>query len=137
MGYNVTIDELNKRTVEIFLYKGKMSAIDSVTLERTIMLRVKIKFKGDLAKFVPIDASAAKETVETIDIDLGLLEIFFKRKEKSQKVQHMFSPIVDKHMGAKIGEHVGTIAVNYRVFTELVTFLEYLAYQPFKDQQVL
>lgn len=130
-GYEITQDHLDNQLVILHFYKGKISALDLYESGRTLMFRLKIQFTGNLAKYIPIDAVAAKETIETIDLDLELLEIFFKKRETSQAVRSMFSPMVDKYQGVKIGERVGDIKLPYGVFTEFVNFIQHLAYAPF------
>ena len=133
LGYEVSLDDLNKKVVNVHLYKGKCSAQDVFELERTIMFRLKIQFVGNLAKYIPIDAAAARETVETIDLDLDLLELFFCKKETSKTVKIKFGPIVDKYLASAVGKHIGTLTMSYEEFTELVVFIRYLSYASFSN----
>jgi len=106
IGYEITHDDRQSQIVELYFYKGKVSALDLFETGRTLMFRVKIKFTGNLAKYIPIDAVAAKETIETVDIDLELLEVFFKRKQSAQSTRIMFAPLVDKYPSLAIGQLV-------------------------------
>jgi len=130
-GFEIKQDTFDREYVILHLYKGKVSALDLYEKGKTIMFRVRIQFTGDLAKYLPIDASAAKETVETIDLDLELMEVFFKKKESSQAVRNMFSPMVEKYPVSKVGQELGTVKINYAIFTEFVAFIQYLSYAPF------
>ena len=117
LGYEITLDQLNTQLVTVHLYKGKVSALDTFETGKTIMFRLKIQFKGNLAKYIPIDAAAAKETIETVDIDLEFLEVFFKKTETTQSIRSMFAPLVDKYHGVLIGQRVGAITFSYKKFT--------------------
>ena len=136
-GFEITHDHRENQLVLLHLYKGKVSALDLYESGKTIMFRLKIQFVGNLAKYIPIDAVTAKETIETVDIDLELLEVFFKKRESAQSIRAMFSPLVDKYPGVNIGQLVGTLKVNYGIFTEFVNFIQFLSYEPFrKDVKV-
>lgn len=134
LGYEIKQDDLNNQFVNIHLFKGKVSALDLVERGKTVMFRIKIQFTGNLATYLPIDAAAAKETIETIDLDLELLEVFFKKKETSQAVRAMFSPMVEKYSSFKIGQKLGTIKVTYDIFNEFVVFIRYLSYAPLTEK---
>jgi len=133
-GYEVSIDHLNRQSVKVHLYKGKVSALDLYETGKTLMFRLRIQFMGNLAKHIPIDASAAKETVETVDIDLEFLEVFFRKSETQQAIRTMFAPLVDKYQGVSIGQRVGTITLSYEKFTEFVNYIQYLSYAPFTKE---
>lgn len=137
LGYEITLDDINNKIVKLHLYKGKTSAQDIFELGRVIMFRVKIQFVGDLSKYLPIDAAAARETIETVDLDLDLLEIFFKKKQKTQAVKRMFSSMVDTYMGVSVGHKVGTITMSYKNFSEFVVFIRYLSFASFDNNMSL
>lgn len=130
-GYEISIDDLNKQIVRVHLYKGKISALDLYESGKIIMFNLKIQFTGNLSKYIPIDASAAKETIETVDIDLEFLELFFRKTETQSSIRAMFSPLVNKYHGVLIGQKVGTITLSYAKFTEFVNYIQYLSYAPF------
>jgi hypothetical protein len=130
LGYEVSHDERDSQIVNLHLFKGKVSALDLFESGRTLMFRVKIQFAGNLAKYLPIDAAAAKETIETVDLDIELLEVFFKKKQSAQAVRAMFAPLVDKYPGVQIGQFIGSIRLEYGIFTEFVNFIQYLSYAP-------
>jgi hypothetical protein len=135
VGYRIELDKLNNKKVNIRFFKGiSYGRQEMFELERLIMLRVKIQFLGDLSKYIPIDGLAAKESIQSIDIDLDLIEVFFNRKLKKQQVQKLLSPIVDRYLGSNVGQYLSTIQMTYGEFTELVSFLQYLSYEPFKNE---
>jgi len=135
VGYRIELDKLNNKKVNIRFFKGiSYGRQEMFELERLIMLRVKIQFLGDLSKYISIDGLAAKESIQSIDIDLDLIEVFFNRKLKKQQVQKLLSPIVDRYLGSNVGQYLSTIQMTYGEFTELVSFLQYLSYEPFKNE---
>lgn len=137
-GYQVSHDKLNGKLVKIYFYKGfALGAVDWMMSGKLIMVRLRIRFMGDLSKYIPVDALVSKNMVEEVDIDFSLIEHFFGLKMDKYNVQKLLSPLYERCKFKNIGENIGTITVDYETFTKLVTFLQYLSFETFKKEDLL
>lgn len=129
VGYHIELDSISNKKVNLRFFKGVSHAErEMFELERLIMIRIRVQFVGDLHKFVPIDTLAAREVIQSVDIDLSLLEIFFNKKQKGRETTRLMSPIVQNYLGNITGQYLGTIQMTYGEFTDLVNFLQYLSH---------
>jgi|GEM_PF-3747040 len=138
VGIKIEEDKLNRKLVSIRLYKGTSHANrEALETKKLIMLKVRIVFEGNLKKYIPIDSLVAKEIVESMDIDLEIIEVWLNKKLPSrQNIVKVMSPIVDKYYGSDVGNYLGSLRMYYGDFIDFVNFIRYLAYEPIKNENV-
>jgi len=126
-----------KEKVLVDLYKGKTRLDPDQRVNNPVMFRIGVRFAGDLSKYLPVDVLAAKEVIETIDLNYEILEFFFCRKVDTAKVRRLLYPFIDLYYAKQVGEKLGTIELGHSEFAEFVSFLRFLCYEPFKSEDVL
>ena len=137
-GYQIDIDSLNRRSVKIHFFKGVARAdMDRYTSGKLVMVRLLIQFVGDLSKYIPIDGLVSKNLVESLDIEFYLIEHFLHRKMEKNHVTKFLSIIWEMCKFKNIGDHVGSITIDYAMFTQFVNYLQYLSFETFKKEDVL
>ena len=120
------------------IFKGVAQAdMDHYTSGKLDMIRLRISFMGDLSKYIPVDGLASKNVIESLDIELFLIEYFFKKKMSRNEIVRMLSPVHEMYKVKQIGQFLGSITIDYETFTALVTYLQYLSFETFKSGDVL
>ena len=127
----------SKARIKLFMYKGNsISRQEHVMLNRLLMFRLQLKLEGKLANYMPLPYMMVKETVQNVDIDFTLLDMFFRRKHTKWKVLKLLGPIREKYFGTKIGEYIGTVFMDYYEFMDFTNYITFLSHEPIKDEKV-
>jgi len=100
------------------------------------MFRLKLKMEGKLADYMPIPYMVVKDTIESVDLDFTLLDMFFRRKRTKWKVLKLLGPIREKYFGVNIGDYIGTVFMNYHEFLDFTNYISFLSHEPIKNEQV-
>jgi len=129
----------SKAKVKLFFYKGNsISHQEYYVLDRLLMFRLKLKLEGNFKDTMPLDFVIVKDTIEDIDIDFTLIDMFFRRKYTKWKTLKILGPIREKYFGiTKIGDYIGTVFMDYREFLEFTKWMHYLIQEPMKRDNVL
>ena len=124
--YDIIRNTANHIKIKVNIFKGESFAErEKYVFNKMKMIRIKVDYSHLLSKKVlSISDIIVKETIENVDIQFELLENFLKQKYKPQAVKRALLPIYDKYDGAKVGDYLGYIFLNYDDFTGLINFLK-------------
>ena len=133
-SHELLTDNLKRRKIKIYLYKGTPIASrelieTDVSNKKLRLVRIRVDFMKLYDK-VSIDMLVVKDNIETIDIDLRYLELFFKRYFDRWLLVKLFAPIVEKHDALPPGSLIGELVLEYGQFVEFVKFLEFMLREP-------
>jgi hypothetical protein len=120
---------VGKELVILNVYKG-VSNVPYEKKDLPIIFRLKVTFEGNLSKYIPVDALAAKEVIDNVDIDYDFVEVFFNRHFLRPVVKKVLYPLIDSYFEKPIGEKLGEIALGHPEFAEFVSFMRFLCYEP-------
>jgi len=125
--------------IKLFIYKGNsISRQEHILLNRLIMVRLKIKFIGNLKAYVPMDSLITREVIQSADVDFNLIDMFFRRKHNKWRCLKLLGPIREKYFGVQVGEYIGTVFMDFDEFRQFTDFIRYLLYEPLrKGEDVL
>lgn len=137
VSHEVIKQDSHRYKIRLNLFKGRsLAEREKFMLGRLIMIRTKVHVVGDLRKYISLDTTVAKDVVESMDIDLKLIEQFLYKYYSRQGIVSKLSDIVEKYSSQKVGSYLGNIILDYDQFTQFVAFLGVGAYEPIKNESV-
>jgi len=140
-SHELLTDDLKKRKIKLYLYKGIPVASrefveTDVSNKKVRLIRIKVDFMK-LSNRLSIDMLTVKDNIETIDIDLQYLELFFKKYFDQWMLVKLFTPIVERHDALPVGSLVGTVTLEYGQFIDFVKFLEFMLREPLVNDRCI
>lgn len=135
-GYE-RITKDNKHAVKLNLFKGEHKMGHIYDKDVKIMIRIKVHFSDNLAKYVDLHKKFVKETIESVDMDLDLLQIFLNENNTPAQVSSIVHALRDTHSSVPIGEFVGSIMFPEKEFLRFIKFMKHLSYDTFNDENIL
>ncbi len=136
-SHEVIQQDANRYIIKLNLFKGQsLIAPESFASGLLKMIRTKVQITGDLRKYVTLDSAVAKDIVESMDIDLKLIEQFFYKFYSKQAITSKLSSIVEHYEVSRVGSYIGSITLDYDQFSQFVLFLKIGAYEPIKNNSV-
>lgn len=131
------VDALNRKKVKLVICKGNAETAKHFFDINPKIIRLKVELMGDLKRFIPIDGIVTKDIVESVDVEIGLIEHFLNTKLKKVAVSRIMGPIKELHKARLVGHVIGEMVLDYGIYTELVSYLQYLSYETFNKEDVL